>query len=145
MRSVGYPRRLSGEQAELGTAITTLSARLGRAPTASELAAEVDIDRDEVVAALVSESCHYDSDTTDQPVAARATPGDVEGFLRRIDDPARLRRLLNRMPQCDLTVLLLRLEQSLSPTEIAEKLGIPRTEVARRLGRSLASLRDQLR
>ena len=42
----------------MGAATAELSQRLGRAPTASELAAELDMDRDEVIEGLVAGSSY---------------------------------------------------------------------------------------
>src|SRR5271157_6211090 len=51
--SVKVPRRLKELHLRLGAATADLSQRLGRAPTASELAAELQLDREEVVEALI--------------------------------------------------------------------------------------------
>ena len=56
--SVKVPRRLKELHLRLGTATADLSQRLGRAPTASELAAELDMDREEVVEGLVAGSSY---------------------------------------------------------------------------------------
>ena len=56
--SVKVPRRLKELHLRLGAATADLSQRLGRAPTASELAAELDMDRDEVVEGLVAGSSY---------------------------------------------------------------------------------------
>ncbi len=47
--SVKVPRRLKELHLRLGAATAELSQRLGRAPTARELAAELEMDRDEVI------------------------------------------------------------------------------------------------
>ena len=47
--SVKVPRRLKELHLRLGAATADLSQRLGRAPTASELAGELDMDRAEVI------------------------------------------------------------------------------------------------
>ena len=56
--SVKVPRRLKELHLRLGAATAELSQRLGRAPTATELAAELDMDRDEVVEGLVAGSSY---------------------------------------------------------------------------------------
>ena len=56
--SVKVPRRLKELHLRLGTATADLSQRLGRAPTATELAAELGMDRDEVVEGLVAGSSY---------------------------------------------------------------------------------------
>src|ERR1700751_4383072 len=56
--SVKVPRRLKELHLRLGAATADLSQRLGRAPTASELARELDMDRAEVVEGLVAGSSY---------------------------------------------------------------------------------------
>ncbi|MDT5322946.1 MAG: polymerase sigma-B factor, partial [Mycobacterium sp.] len=52
--SVKVPRRLKELHLRLGAATADLSQRLGRAPTPSELATELEMDRDEVVEGLIA-------------------------------------------------------------------------------------------
>ena len=56
--SVKVPRRLKELHLRLGAATSELSQKLGRAPTASELAAELEMDRQEVVEGLVAGSSY---------------------------------------------------------------------------------------
>src|SRR6201992_2445411 len=56
--SFKVPRRLKELHLRLGAATADLSQRLGRAPTATELAAELDMDRDEVIEGLVAGSSY---------------------------------------------------------------------------------------
>src|ERR1700755_2411235 len=56
--SVKVPRRLKELHLRLGSATAELSQRLGRAPTATELAAELGMDREEVVEGLVAGSSY---------------------------------------------------------------------------------------
>ncbi|MDT5067511.1 MAG: polymerase sigma-B factor, partial [Mycobacterium sp.] len=56
--SVKVPRRLKELHLRLGAATAELSQRLGRAPTPSELAAELEMDRDEVVEGLIAGSSY---------------------------------------------------------------------------------------
>jgi RNA polymerase sigma-70 factor, ECF subfamily len=63
------------------------------------------------------------------------------------DDPLltdRLRRLTASLPERARAVLVLRYQEDLSPTEIAETLGIPLNTVKSHLQRSLAMLREKL-
>src|SRR5262249_60559445 len=54
--SVKVPRRLKELHLQLGSATAEMSQRLGRAPTPSELSVELELDRDEVVEALIAGS-----------------------------------------------------------------------------------------
>ena len=150
--SVKVPRRLKELHLRLGAATAELSQRLGRAPTATELAAELGMDRDEVVEGLVAGSSYNTlsidsggsgSGSEDAPAIAD-TLGDVDTGLDQIENREALRPLLEALPERERTVLLLRFFESLTQTQIAERVGISQMHVSRLLAKSLARLRDQL-
>jgi RNA polymerase sigma-B factor len=150
--SVKVPRRLKELHLRLGTATAELSQRLGRAPTASELADELGMDRDEVVEGLVAGSSYntlsIDSasggNDEDDARAIADTLGDVDASLDRIEDQEALRPLLEALPERERMVLILRFFESMTQTQIAERIGISQMHVSRLLAKSLARLRDQL-
>ncbi len=72
--SVKVPRRLKELHLRLGSATAELSQRLGRAPTPSELAAELEMDRDEVVEGLVAGSSYNTPRSTAVAAATRTRP-----------------------------------------------------------------------
>lgn len=148
--SVKVPRRLKELHLRLGTATAELSQRLGRAPTASELAEELDMDREEVIEGLVAGSSYntlsIDSGgggDEDAP-AIVDTLGDMDDGLDQIDNRETLRPLLAQLPERERTVLLLRFFESMTQTQIAERVGVSQMHVSRLLAKSLARLRDQL-
>jgi RNA polymerase sigma-B factor len=147
--SVKVPRRLKELHLRLGAATADLSQRLGRAPTPSELATELEMDRDEVVEGLIAGSSYNTmsidggSGTEDAPAIAD-TLGDVDTNLDRIENREALRPLLEALPERERTVLVLRFFESLTQTQIAERVGISQMHVSRLLAKSLARLRDQL-
>lgn len=148
--SVKVPRRLKELHLRLGTATADLSQRLGRAPTASELASELDMDRNEVIEGLVAGNS-YNTLSIDSGGSAdhdaRAivdTLGDVDAGLQRIENREALRPLLDGLPDRERTVLVLRFFESMTQTQIAERVGISQMHVSRLLAKSLARLRDQL-
>jgi RNA polymerase sigma-B factor len=149
--SVKVPRRLKELHLRLGAATADLSQRLGRAPTATELASELGMERDEVVEGLVAGSSYntLSIDTgggsDDDDVRAIAdTLGDVDVGLDRIEDREALRPLLEALPERERMVLLLRFFESMTQTQIAERVGISQMHVSRLLAKSLTRLRDQL-
>jgi len=149
--SVKVPRRLKELHLRLGFATSELSQRLGRAPTASELAAELDMDREQVVEGLIAGSSYntlsIDSGGgggDDDAAAIVDTLGDVDLSLDRIENREALRPLLAALPERERTVLLLRFFESLTQTQIAERVGISQMHVSRLLAKSLARLRDEL-
>ena len=77
--SVKVPRRLKELHLRLGAATAELSQRLGRAPTASELAEELDMDREEVIEGLVAGNAvarRFDRPAEHLFAAARAGASD---------------------------------------------------------------------
>lgn len=64
--------------------------------------------------------------------------------LDRIEDRESLRPLLEALPERERTVLILRFFESMTQTQIAERVGISQMHVSRLLAKSLARLRDQL-
>jgi RNA polymerase sigma-B factor len=149
--SVKVPRRLKELHLRLGAATAELSQRLGRAPTASELAAELEMDRDEVIEGLVAGSSYNTLSIDggggggDQDAPAIAdTLGDVDSALDRIENRETLRPLLESLPERERTVLVLRFFESMTQTQIAERIGVSQMHVSRLLARALSRLRDQL-
>ena len=150
--SVKVPRRLKELHLRLGTATAELSQRLGRAPTATELASELGMERDEVVEGLVAGSSYntLSIDTgggsdDDDARAIADTLGEVDVGLDRIEDREALRPLLEALPERERMVLVLRFFESMTQTQIAERVGISQMHVSRLLAKSLARLRDQLK
>ena len=138
--SVKVPRRLK-----------ELHLRLGVAPTASELAAELELSRDEVVEGLVAGSSYNTlsidgggSSDEDDVRSIADTLGEVDARMDRIEDREALRPLLDALPERERTVLVLRFFESMTQTQIAERVGISQMHVSRLLAKSLAKLRDQL-
>lgn len=147
--SVKVPRRLKELHLRLGVVTSELSQRLGRAPTASELAAELEMNRDEVIEGLVAGSSYttlsIDSGGGGEDAPAIAdTLGGVDVSLDQIENREALRPLLAALPERDRTVLMLRFFEGLTQTQIAERVGVSQMHVSRLLAKSLARLRDQL-
>lgn len=149
--SVKVPRRLKELHLRLGAATAELSQRLGRAPTATELAHELEISRDEVVEGLVAGSSYntlsIDSGGASDEDDVRSivdTLGDVDAGMVRIDDREALRPLFNALSERERAVLVLRFFGSMTQTQIAQRVGISQMHVSRLLARSLARLREQL-
>ncbi|MGK2879541.1 MAG: RNA polymerase sigma factor SigF [Mycobacterium sp.] len=148
--SVKVPRRLKELHLRLGAATSELSQRLGRAPTPSELAAELDMDREEVVEGLVAGSSYntlsIDSGGggDDDAPAIADTLGDVDATLDQIENRESLRPLLEALPERERTVVVLRFFESMTQTQIAERVGVSQMHVSRLLAKALARLRDEL-
>ncbi len=148
--SVKVPRRLKELHLRLSAATADLSQRLGRAPTATELAAELEMDRDEVIEGLLAGSSYNTlsmdsggSGSEDAPAIVE-TLGDLDVNLDQIENREVLRPLLETLAERERTVVVLRFFESLTQTQIAERIGVSQMHVSRLLAKSLARLRDQL-
>lgn len=146
--SVKVPRRVKELNTQLGPASATLRQQLGREPTAGELAAELGVS-EEAAGEAVSAGLAYRTVPLDAPRGRGGQPisdtlGDADTHLDQIDDRETLRSLLRGLPERERTVLLLRYFESLSQTQIAERVGISQMHVSRVLTKSLARLRSQL-
>jgi RNA polymerase sigma-B factor len=151
--SVKVPRRMKELGPQLKRAIEELSQRLGRAPTASEIASHLGLDHEEVVLAQIASSA-YSTLSSDAPASGIAGDGDERSFgstfgdldanLEKVLDIQTVRPLLAALPERQQTVLLLRFFENMTQTQIAERLGVSQMHVSRLLARSLATLRDQV-
>ena len=149
--SVKVPRRLKELNSQLRRSREALSQQLGRAPTASEIAADLGIDREEVVQAQITSSA-YSTLSSDAPAGASDddsrsvthTLGDLDANLDKVLDVETVRPLLAELPERDQMVLKLRFFDNMTQTQIAERLGISQMHVSRLLARSLARLRQRV-
>jgi RNA polymerase sigma-B factor len=138
---------------QLKRAREELSHQLGRAPTAGEIAAELGIDREEVVQGQIASSA-YATLSSDAPIGGADsddgrsvinTIGDLDANLDKVLDVATVRPLLNALPEREQTVLQLRFFENMTQSQIAARLGISQMHVSRLLARSLDRLRQQVR
>jgi RNA polymerase sigma-B factor len=144
--SVHVPRSLKDLHAGLGKAASALAGRLGRQPTAAELAEEVGSSVDEVLEALELRSAYrptsinatIDPDGTplDPPAADDGDDADVTVDVMLVRD------LLGRLEHRERTIVYLRYFGQLSQSEIAERVGISQVHVSRLLRSSVAMLRE---
>jgi RNA polymerase sigma-B factor len=150
--SVKVPRRLKDLNSQLKRSREELSHQLGRAPTAGEIAAELGIDREEVVQGQIASSA-YATLSSDAPVGGADsddgrsimnTIGDLDANLDKVLDIATVRPLLNALPEREQTVLQLRFFENMTQTQIAGRLGISQMHVSRLLARSLGRLRQRV-
>lgn len=144
------PRRLKDLTVAIRQVTGPLSQQLGRAPRPSELAAHLDVPVDEVIEALDAEANQHSGsldavlgeDDADNPITKRL--GALDRALDLVEYRHALRPLLDRLPERERTILLLRFFGELTQTQIAERIGISQMHVSRLLARTLRWLRDEL-
>ncbi|MGW6375207.1 SigB/SigF/SigG family RNA polymerase sigma factor [Rhodococcus sp. NPDC055112] len=141
------PRRTKELHVAVGRVTGALSQQLGRAPTPTEVAAELGVSRDDVDEALLAGSA-YQTTSVDAPATERPgspplaeSVGDLDAAFDTIDNREALRPLIAALPERERTVLLLRFFGNLTQTQIAEQVGVSQMHVSRILARTLASLR----
>lgn len=150
--SVKVPRRLKELGSQLKRSRDALSQQLGHAPTASEIAGQLGIDRDEVVQAQIAYSA-YSTVSSDAPGPESADDearsvsssfGDLDANLEKVLDIETVRPLMAVLPERLQIVLVLRFFENMTQSQIAERLGVSQVHVSRLLAQSLATLREQV-
>jgi RNA polymerase sigma-B factor len=144
------PRRLKDLTVAVRQVTGPLSQQLGRAPRPSELAAHLEVPVEEVIEALDAEANQHagsldavlGEDDADNSVANRL--GELDGTLDLVEYRHALRPMLDRLPERERTILLLRFFGELTQTQIAERIGISQMHVSRLLSRTLKRLRTEL-
>lgn len=147
--AVKVPRRLKDLHTDMGRARAELSQQSGRAPTPSEVAAHLGIDRDEVVQATIAGS-NYATLSTDQSsspggdfMTLKETLGEPDARLDKVVDVESVRPLIKNLPAREQTVLKMRFFDDMTQTQIAERMGYSQMHVSRLLAKALKTLRTQ--
>ncbi|AFM17474.1 RNA polymerase, sigma 37 subunit, RpsB/SigB [Mycolicibacterium chubuense NBB4] len=146
--SVNVPRRLKDLYPALGPLTTEMTQRLGRSPTAGELAEALGVDRDEVVETLTAaagfkaRSIDYSSSRDDDRPTLVDRMGGPDPGIGTVEDRDALRAQLECLPEREYWIVIMRFFESLTQTEIAQRMGISQMHVSRLLTQSLARLRD---
>ncbi|PQE02736.1 B/F/G family RNA polymerase sigma-70 factor [Mycobacterium sp. EPG1] len=147
--AVKVPRRLKDLNGQLVRARAELTQTHGRAPTATEVAAHLGIDREEVVQATIASSNYstLSTDSTTGPdgdfVALRETLGEPDARLDTVLDMETIRPLIEKLPPREQAVLKLRFFDEMTQTQIAERMGYSQMHVSRLLAKALGTLRSQ--
>ncbi|SFQ43438.1 RNA polymerase sigma-B factor [Amycolatopsis arida] len=146
--TVRVPRRLKELHLSISSASTTLSQRLGRAPTPSELAGHLGLGLDEVYEGLEAGNA-YNSMSLDEVLSGDAdnialgdTLGAEDSGLEGVENHETLQPLVRGLPERERKILALRFVHNLTQTQIAERVGISQMHVSRLLARTLAKLRE---
>lgn len=144
--TVRVPRRFAELTLRLRAPRETLSARLSRLPTVSELARESGLREGEVADAIRSESARTplplsaaedDDGTTDDVIA-------VDGGFDSSDDRLLLAAGFKTLGERERRILHLRFYAGLSQVEIAREVGLSQVQVSRLIRASLARMRGAL-
>ncbi|MEV6363947.1 RNA polymerase sigma factor SigF [Nocardia asteroides] len=142
------PRRVKETHLRIGAAVDQLSQRLGRSPTAKEIAAELDVDPDEVTQAVIAGNAYQPTSIDaasvgrDSDASLLDTLGEEEAQFDRVEEYIAVRPLLAGLPERERRILTMRFFESMTQTQIAAQLGISQMHVSRILAKTLARLRE---
>jgi RNA polymerase sigma-B factor len=132
--TVRLPRSLHDASVRLPRVREALTARLGRAPTPAELAAEIGVSEDDL-GQLETTIARADEETSGDSGSSELEASEarllLSGAFRTLDDT-------------DRTILYLRFVQERSRREVADQLGVSQSALARRTNAALAKLRAEL-
>ncbi|MBF6087997.1 SigB/SigF/SigG family RNA polymerase sigma factor [Nocardia cyriacigeorgica] len=143
------PRRVKETHLRIGAAVDSLSQTLGRSPTAKEIAAELDVDPDEVTQAVIAGNAYQPtsidaaSSGRDTDASLLDTLGEEESQFDRVEEYVAIRPLLDGLPERERRILTMRFFESMTQTQIAQQMGISQMHVSRILAKTLARLREQ--
>ena len=146
--SVRVPRRLKDIYPQLAFAVNELSHRLGRAPTPSELADELGIDRAEVVEAMIAgegfkaRSIDFTATSDDDRPTIADRMGGLDPGIAFIEDRQALKAQMATLPSRLERIVVMRFFGSMTQDEIAADMGISQMHVSRLLAQALRLLRD---
>ena len=151
--SVHVPRRLRELNRALMQSVDTLSQRLGRSPTISELAEESGVPFDVVLEALEAGRAYtpasLDADRGEEEDgragALAEALGHEDAEIERIEDRTTIEWALERLTDREREIVVLRFTEQLSQSEIARRLGVSQMHVSRLQRAAIDRLRGLIR
>lgn len=144
------PRRVKDLTLDVGKATEELSQRLGRSPTATELAVELGTDADSVIEAIAAAGA-YQTHSLDTPLsrdgesatlADTLATDDVE--LEQTELHLALQPLIDRLEPREKRIVVMRFFEEKTQTEIAREIGVSQVQISRLLSKILTRIRTNL-
>lgn len=139
--SVHVSRRAKDLRPMVNAASDKLAAELGRSPKVSEIAQVLDVAEDAVLEALEANHA-YRAHSLD-PAGTGHTP-PVDGGFEGVLDRDVVVHLLDRLPERERTILVLRFFEGMTQSQIADRIGTSQVHVGRLITSSLNVLRAHL-
>lgn len=147
--AVRVPRRVQELHLQLGKIVATLGQEEGRSPTPAEVAARAGVSEEAVLEAMEAGSLYrlvsLDGSVTpdDEGGELIACLGEEDSEFERIEHRSEIAELLEVLPERERRIVELRFFDSLTQSEIAERVGVSQMHVSRLLTRSLERLRTE--
>jgi RNA polymerase sigma-B factor len=148
--SMRVPRRLKDLNVTLSSAMSQMSQTLGRAPTAAELATNLNLPKEDVLEALEASNAYrsgsLDEMLVDDPDSGTVSDllGEADAALDKVEYQQSLAPLLADLAPRERTIIMLRFFKNMTQSQIADEVGISQMHVSRLLAKTLAQLRDGL-
>jgi RNA polymerase sigma-B factor len=145
--AVRVPRRVQELHLQLGRIVSTLGQEHGRSPTPAEVAERAGVSEEAVLEAMEAGSLYrlvsLDGSATpdDEGGELAGCLGDDDPEFERIEHRSELDELLEALPARERRIVELRFFESMTQSEIAERVGVSQMHVSRLLTRSLERLR----
>jgi RNA polymerase sigma-B factor len=148
--AVRVPRTLQETTLQVEKAAQRLSQANGAEATVDQIAEELGLSDWEVLKAQQTSGEAFARTSLDHPVGEDGSGvlGDLVGqedaALEVVEDQVAVRRALQRLPEREREIVLMRFFGDRTQMEIADHLGISQVHVSRTLTRTLAALRDHV-
>jgi RNA polymerase sigma-B factor len=147
--AVHVPRALHERALRVDHAQRDLEGRLGRSPKVQEIAGELGIPLEDVLAAMEAAGA-YEALSIDAP--GHGDDGDHDGLVDSVghedgglalaEERATVAATIKHLPVRDRQVLEMRFGQDMTQTEIATRIGVSQMQVSRIIRRALDRLRE---
>ncbi len=147
--AVHVPRGMQERVMKLDQASQELHRRLGRSPSASELAEELNLNSEEVLEAMEAASAYdaisleeqrSESSDSQEPTYADALGSEEERY-ELVEYGATIAPTMKALSERERLILHLRFVEDLTQSEIADRIGVSQMHVSRLIRRALARLR----
>jgi RNA polymerase sigma-B factor len=146
------PRSLQEMSRRMAVLSERMSHRLGRTPTAEELAEASGEDVERVTEALWAQRAYTVEPLTESPVSDDGERSGAAGRELSVEEPGfegvlrreTLERAIRKLPPRERAIVALRFLDDLTQSEIASRMGISQMHVSRLLRASLDQLREEL-
>ena len=147
--AVRVPRRVQELHLQLGRIVSVLGQEEGRSPTPAEVAERAGVSEEAVLEAMEAGSLYrlvsLDGSATPDEDGGELVSclGDDDPAFERIEHRAEIAELLSVLPERERRIVELRFFESMTQSEIAERVGVSQMHVSRLLSRSLERLRAE--
>ena len=147
--AVRVPRRVQELHLQLGRIVSALGQEEGRSPTPAEVAERAGVSEEAVLEAMEAGSLYrlvsLDGSVTpdDEGGELASCLGDDDPEFERIEHRSEIDELLEALPARERRIVELRFFESMTQSEIAERVGVSQMHVSRLLTRSLERLRRE--